>query len=162
MLPIVVAGFIPLLVLIGTDDLPVSLYSGSLVVGLASVGGIALVVGGLVLLLETNRLFVRIGKGTLAPWAPPNHLVVAGPYRYTRNPMILGVLTIILGESMVFSSAGIFLLFLVFFVGNQVYFLKSEEPGLVKRFGEEYLEYASNVPRWIPRRTPWEPGLSST
>ena len=159
MLPIVVAGIVPFLVLLGTDDLQVSLLNGSLLTDLSFVGGIALIAGGLALLLETNRLFVHLGQGTLAPWAPPSHLVIAGPYRYTRNPIILGVLIIILGESVLFPSIGIFLLFFAIFVGNHVYFARSEEPGLVKRFGEEYLEYVSNVPRWIPRRRPWEPSL---
>jgi protein-S-isoprenylcysteine O-methyltransferase Ste14 len=50
---------------------------------------------------------------------------------------------------------GILAWFLLAFGVNHVYFITSEEPGLYKRFGDEYLEYKKNVPRWIPRLTPW-------
>jgi protein-S-isoprenylcysteine O-methyltransferase Ste14 len=71
--------------------------------------------------------------------------------------MITGVLFILLGESIIFSSLGILLWCLFFGIGNHFYFLYSEEPGLIDRFGEDYLEYMRNVPRWIPRTTPWTP-----
>jgi protein-S-isoprenylcysteine O-methyltransferase Ste14 len=100
-------------------------------------------------------LFINIGKGTLAPWSPTQKLVVIGPYRNVRNPMISSVLATLLGESIAFGSPGIFLEFLLFFGINHVYFLLSEEPGLEKRFGEEYRIYKRNVPRWIPRWRPW-------
>ncbi len=116
---------------------------------------------GLILLGGTIRLFAKKGEGTLSPLHPTKKLVVVGVYRYVRNPMITGVLTILLGESIFFLSIYVFGLFLFFSVGNHVYFIKSEEPGLVKRFGEEYLLYKENVPRWIPRRTPWSPPLLS-
>jgi protein-S-isoprenylcysteine O-methyltransferase Ste14 len=101
-------------------------------------------------------MFSNIGEGTLAPWAPTQKLVVVGIYRYMRNPMITGVLFALLGEWIVLSNYALFLWFLFFFLGNHVYFIKSEEPGLVARFGEEYELYRENVPRWLPRRTPWE------
>ena len=101
-------------------------------------------------------LFMNVGRGTLAPWAPPKKLVVIGRYCYVRNPMISGVLIALLGESVVFGSIAIFSWFILFFVINHVYFIHSEEPGLVKRFGSEYLSYRNNVPRWIPRLSPWK------
>jgi len=110
---------------------------------------------GLYLLSVTIQLFVNIGKGTLAPWAPTRKLVVIGPYRYVRNPMISGVLITLLGETIVFGSAGLLIWFACFFTLNYAYFMLSEEPGLEKRFGEEYRRYKKNVPRWIPRLTPW-------
>jgi protein-S-isoprenylcysteine O-methyltransferase Ste14 len=71
--------------------------------------------------------------------------------------MILSVMTIQVGEATLFASKGIALLAVLFFVINTLYFITSEEPGLEKRFGEEYNEYKRNVPRWIPRLKPWKP-----
>lgn len=117
-------------------------------------GGISMGTG-LYYLSITIRLFVNIGKGTLAPWSPTRKLVIIGPYRHVRNPMISGVLMTLLGESVAFGSIGIFIWFLLFFIVNHIYFICSEEPGLKKRFGQEYLVYKKNVPRWIPRLQPW-------
>ncbi len=123
--------------------------------------GFAILLSGLTLLAVTIRMFSKIGNGTLAPWAPPESLVVQGLYSRTRSPMISGVLITLVGESIIFSSIWLFVLFLIFLVGNHIYFIKSEEPGLVARFGEEYQEYKANVPRWLPRRTPWKPNHES-
>jgi len=69
--------------------------------------------------------------------------------------MIGGVVFILLGETLML-GAGILLLWTLFFLfGNHFYFIYSEEPGLEKRFGEDYLVYKANVPRWFPRRSPW-------
>jgi protein-S-isoprenylcysteine O-methyltransferase Ste14 len=70
--------------------------------------------------------------------------------------MISGVLMIFLGEALIFASIQLFVFFLVMFGINHIYFVYSEEPGLVRRFGEDYIEYKKNVPRWIPRLTPWD------
>jgi protein-S-isoprenylcysteine O-methyltransferase Ste14 len=120
--------------------------------------GALLMGNGLYYLSITIWLFVNIGRGTLAPWNPTKKLVVIGPYRHVRNPMISGVLMTLLGESIAFGSIGIFIWFLLFFMINHVYFIYSEEPALAKRFGEEYLIYKKNVPRWIPRLRPWTGG----
>jgi protein-S-isoprenylcysteine O-methyltransferase Ste14 len=119
--------------------------------------GIALIVAGLGLWAWSVVLFARIGKGTLAPWDPTKRLVVVGPYRYMRNPMITGVIVVLLGEATLFGSFWLLGWAALFFVINAVWFMLGEEPGLVRRFGDEYREYQRNVPRWIPRRTPWEP-----
>ncbi|MFX1559136.1 MAG: methyltransferase family protein [Promethearchaeota archaeon] len=119
--------------------------------------GLTILLTGLLLTAACIRMFAHIGKGTLAPWAPPQNLVVVGIYRYMRNPMISGVLLGLLGEAVILSSYAMFLWFLLAFIGNHIYFIKSEEPGLLKRFGKEYAEYFENVPRWLPRRTPWMP-----
>lgn len=105
---------------------------------------------GIVLFIFTLSLFIWVGQGTLAPWSPTSNLVVSGPYRYMRNPMISGVLFMLLAESLAFWSIWIFAWTLLFFLLNQLYFVFSEEPGLEKRFGKAYLEYKRNVPRWIP------------
>jgi len=117
--------------------------------------GSVLMGNGLYYLFMTIWLFINIGKGTLAPWWPTKKLVVIGPYRHVRNPMISSVLMTLLGESIAFGSIGIFIEFLLFFGINHIYFVYSEEPGLEKRFGEEYITYKKNVPRWIPRLRPW-------
>ena len=91
------------------------------------------------------------------PWDPTRKLVVAGAYRYVRNPIILSVIILLAGEALFFGSYGIAVLAILFFVINSLYFIFSEEPGLEKRFGEAYREYKKNVPRWIPRWKPWDP-----
>ncbi len=119
--------------------------------------GLALIAAGVALWTWTVRLFARIGKGTLAPWDPTRRLVIAGPYRYLRNPMISAVLCVLLGEATLFGSPALLIWFGAFFAINWVGFVVYEEPGLVRRFGDEYREYRRNVPRWLPRRTPWTP-----
>ena len=122
--------------------------------------GIICVCLGLVLMTATIRLFATVGKGTLAPWEPPQRLVVRGVYRHVRNPMISGVLSVLLGESVLTASMPLFRWFLIFVVINAIYIPILEEPGLVRRFGEDYLVYKRNVPRWVPRLTPWEGGVA--
>ena len=118
--------------------------------------GLALLLPGLALLLYTNVLFRLFGKGTLAPWTPTQQLVITGPYRYCRNPMITGVFFILLGESLIIPSLNIMLWAAAFFLINTVYFIVKEEPDLYERFGEPYLNYKANVPRWIPRLRPYK------
>ena len=134
---------------------------GSLAVGpgtrvILPVIGIICICLGLVLMIATIRLFVTVGKGTLAPWEPPQRLVVRGIYCHVRNPMMSGALFVLLGEAVLAASLPLSCWFAFAGVVYAVYIPLSEEPGLVKRFGEEYLTYKQNVPRWIPRLTPWE------
>lgn len=119
--------------------------------------GIALIATGFALVTWTVSLFARIGKGTLAPWDPTSRLVVVGPYRHVRNPMISGVLTVLLGEAALFGSLPLLVWFGAAFAVNAIYFPLVEEPGLRKRFGEDYEAYRAAVPRWVPRLRPWEP-----
>ncbi|MDE0044609.1 MAG: isoprenylcysteine carboxylmethyltransferase family protein [bacterium] len=120
--------------------------------------GLVAVVIGLAIAVWTVRLFLTVGKGTPAPWAPPRRLVVRGPYRYVRNPMITGVLFMLAGESIILGSWPVAGWMLGFFLLNSLYFVLVEEPGLERRLGEDYRHYKANVPRWIPRMTPWELG----
>jgi protein-S-isoprenylcysteine O-methyltransferase Ste14 len=110
---------------------------------------------GLTLIVSTVRLVASVGKGTLAPWNPTQRLVVEGVYRHVRNPMISGVFAILLGESLLAASLPLLRWFLLFVFVNAVYIPLAEEPGLVRRFGEDYLTYKQHVPRWIPRLKPW-------
>lgn len=117
--------------------------------------GLLLITVGLVLMVRTISLFVAIGHGTLAPWDPTQGLVVRGPYRYVRNPMISGVLFVLLGEATLFGSVSILIWWALFLAINAVYLPLSEEPGLARRFGADYERYRANVPRWLPRLGPW-------
>jgi len=117
--------------------------------------GVAFAVIGLYLALWTMSLFFRFGKGTPAPWDPPSQLVIRGPYRHVRNPMILGVLLMLVAESLLFGSWFVAGWTAVFFLANLIYFPLVEEPGLEKRFRDDYATYCGNVGRWIPRLTPY-------
>ncbi len=121
-----------------------------------SLAGMLMFLAGLLLAAWTMLLFAQIGKGTLAPWAPTKKLVVSGPYSHVRNPMLSGIIIMLFGESLIFSSWGIFAWGVLFFIINTFYFIFSEEVGLEKRFGDEYALYKKNVPRWIPRIRPWK------
>ena len=113
--------------------------------------GALLMLAGAGLVTWCITLFARVGKGTLAPWDPTSRLVAVGPSRYTRNPMITGVATTLVGEALLVGSRLIGLWALAFITMNHLYFILSEEPGLERRFGESYAEYKRAVPRWIPR-----------
>jgi protein-S-isoprenylcysteine O-methyltransferase Ste14 len=119
------------------------------------IAGVAIILAGLALFVWCLTLFDRVGRGTLAPWDPTKRLVVRGPYRHMRNPMITGVLAMLVGEAMLFRSRPIAVWALLVFAINHSYFLLLEEPGLVARFGEEYRRYRDAVPRWIPRWKGW-------
>ena len=113
--------------------------------------------GGVVLMFWTVILFFLFGKGTPVPWAPPKKLVLVGPYRFVRNPMMLGVLMVVLGEALIISSTAIGVWFAVLVVAMNVFIIFFEEPGLKKRFGDDYVEYTRHVGRWIPRLSGWPP-----
>ena len=119
--------------------------------------GVLLAAVGLSLMATTIALFVRVGRGTLAPWSPTQRLVVQGPYRRVRNPMISGVLFVLLGEALIFRSGAVLGWWALFFAMNAVYMPLSEEPGLEARFGEAYRRYKRDVPRWLPRLVPVPP-----
>jgi len=123
--------------------------------GLAA-GGVLFALG-FSLAVWTMRLFATRGKGTAAPWNPPKHLVVAGPYTHVRNPMISSVLMMLAGEALVLGSWPLAALLGVFFLMNALYFPLFEEKDLAKRFGEDYMLYKKNVPRWLPRLSAWTP-----
>ena len=109
---------------------------------------------GVASLLYAFTLFA-LHRGTPAPLVPTETLVVTGVYRYVRNPMYLAVLTIILGQALLFGSMWV-VLYAVIVLTAVVAFVKGyEEPTLTGAYGEQYLEYRRNVPGWWPRLTPW-------
>jgi protein-S-isoprenylcysteine O-methyltransferase Ste14 len=127
--------------------------------GLPEIGiqviGLGLFLIGLLLFVASLRRFVTEGRGTLAPWDPPRRLVVRGPYRHVRNPMISGVVLVLFGESLVLRSPAHLLWAVTFFGINALYIPLLEEPLLERRFGTDYREYCRHVPRLLPRLRPW-------
>lgn len=121
----------------------------------ARVLGVALALAGAGLFGWCVWLITNQGRGTIMPWDPSTRLVVRGPYRHARNPMISAVLFMVAGQALIWGSWLTGALALFFFLVNHVYFILSEEPGLEKRFGQGYRDYKAHVPRWLPRRTPW-------
>jgi protein-S-isoprenylcysteine O-methyltransferase Ste14 len=147
-LPVTVTGIVPIaliftLKLWRTVELPYAL------------AGALLYAGGLTLLIRTASLFAQ-HHGSLAPWNPPTEMVVAGPYRFWRNPMISGVYAMLLGETLAFSSLPLGAWALTFIVGMSSHIFFQEEPALRERFGDAYLRYCRAVPRWLPRLTPYQ------
>ena len=112
--------------------------------------GLIFMLLGVSVLAWTISTFIRIGKGTLAPWSPTKKLVTEGIYGHVRNPMIMGVLTTLIGESLAIYSLNIMIWAILFFFINTLYFIVYEEPDLERKFGDEYREYKSHVSRWIP------------
>jgi protein-S-isoprenylcysteine O-methyltransferase Ste14 len=123
----------------------------------AQLVGVVVLSMGVWLFAASLRRFATEGEGTLAPWDPPRRLVVRGPYRYVRNPMISGVVFILFAEALLLLSMDHFAWALAFLGANAIYIPLLEEPMLKERFGESYVEYRRNVPRLLPRLRPWEP-----
>ena len=154
-LPFTVAVIIPAVLLCLTADIQIGWNLQYPIHLLPSFAGIALIICGMTLATICMRFFVIVGQGTPAPWNPPKKLVVAGPYRYVRNPMLSGGICILLGEAIFFGSGILAAWFVLFFIGNHFYFIYHEEPTLAKRYGAAYERYKKNVPRWIPRLKPY-------
>ncbi len=114
--------------------------------------GFVVLGGGLIVLLWCVRDFYVSGKGTLAPWDPPRHLVVVGLYRFARNPMYLGVLLVVGGWALVMSSPLLAGYLLLLAGGFHLRVVRYEEPWLATQFGSEWSAYSAAVPRWLLRR----------
>jgi protein-S-isoprenylcysteine O-methyltransferase Ste14 len=153
-LPFTVAVLVPIWIALATQVRPAFPDSAALIAQQACGAAIAAV--GLLLFGSSLRRFAGEGDGTLAPWDPPRHLVVRGPYRFVRNPMISGVVLVLFGEAAFLGSLPHATWAIIFAVMNLVYIPLSEEPGLLARFGDSYREYCRHVPRLVPRLTPWE------
>jgi protein-S-isoprenylcysteine O-methyltransferase Ste14 len=120
------------------------------------VAGLILLAAGVAVLLHAFWRFVVEGLGTPAPVVPTKRLVVGGLYRYVRNPMYLAVTATIVGQALALGQP-ILLLYAAAFAVAVVAFVRwYEEPGLRRRFGDEYETYRRAVPAWWPRRDPWD------
>jgi protein-S-isoprenylcysteine O-methyltransferase Ste14 len=139
-LPGIAAVVIPRLI-VGPQTLP------------AGVGWLGLVplAFGLVLFAWCVFLFAARGGGTLAPWDAPRHFVAVGPYRRVRNPMYLGVGSVVLGEAILFGSVALAVYIAVLALAWHLFVVLWEEPSLARTFGDEYQTYRARVPRWLPR-----------
>ena len=117
-----------------------------------------LALGLLLTILSVRTFYTKGGEGTPGPWRPISNLIISGPYRYVRNPMILGVVDLLLFESAIFASIPFLSWATVFFVGNIIYFKIFEEKELIKRFGTDYEIYKNEVPMLFPKFTPYSKG----
>jgi protein-S-isoprenylcysteine O-methyltransferase Ste14 len=113
--------------------------------------GLVLIVCGAAVYLLCLFEFMR-AKGTPAPIDPPKELVVRGLYRYTRNPMYVGVLSLILGQAVTLYSLPLLFYAGVLFVTFHLFVVLYEEPKLTRMFGESYRNYRHTVPRWFVMR----------
>ena len=150
--PGIVAGFIPWWISKWNVQVP---FLGF--VPLRALGALLLVVSVLVL-LESFARFSLQGVGTPAPVFPTRHLVVNGLYRYVRNPMYLAVVSIIFGQAMILGSVSLLAYGVLVWLTFHLFVLAYEEPTLRKTFGTEYDAFCANVPRWVPRLSPWSGG----
>lgn len=119
---------------------------------LPSALGLLLILVGVSIYLRCAWDFAVFGRGTPAPIDPPRRLVVRGLYRHVRNPMYLGVLSVLIGEVWLFESAVLAWYMVAVAVGFHVFVVAYEEPTLRGMFGEAYENYCTAVGRWIPRR----------
>jgi protein-S-isoprenylcysteine O-methyltransferase Ste14 len=118
--------------------------------------GLALIAAMLVLLLNCFTRFAWQGRGTPAPIAPTDRLVVSGPYRWVRNPMYVAVVGLVLGQALWLASF-LLLVYATFLWGAfHGFVLAYEEPALRRRFPDDYADFFAAVPRWIPRLRPWK------
>jgi protein-S-isoprenylcysteine O-methyltransferase Ste14 len=115
---------------------------------------VALILLGLTPLFESIIRFVRVGRGTLMPLVPTERLVATGLYRFVRNPMNVGVVVVLIGETVLFWSADMALYTGVVWLGFDLFIRLYEEPTLRRRHGEEYVRYCARVRRWWPRLRP--------
>jgi protein-S-isoprenylcysteine O-methyltransferase Ste14 len=117
--------------------------------------GILLIVAGLPGLVDSFARFALQGLGTPAPIAPTQNLVVTGLYRYVRNPIYVALVAVILGQAVLFGDQRLLGYGVLVWLAFHAFVVGYEEPALVRRFGTEYEDFRANVPRWIPRLTPW-------
>ena len=120
-------------------------FAGELLIALGSIG-----------LLDSFARFALQGVGTPAPVFPTRHLVVTGLYRYVRNPMYVAVVSTILGQGLLFGNVRLLEYGAIIWLAFHLFVLSYEEPTLRATFGPEYKAFCAEVPRWIPRSTPWK------
>ena len=94
---------------------------------------------------------IRLGRGTPAHMDPPKQLIVTGLYRHVRNPIYFGALLALVGHILWSGSVFVIAYFLCYVIAFQILIEVFEEPALRNKFGRDYDEYCSSVPRWIPK-----------
>jgi len=129
--------------------------------GFRPIGGL-MIAAGIAVVLDSFARFALQGVGTPAPVLPTRHLVVSGLYQYVRNPMYVGVLWVLLGQGLLLGDGRLLAYGLLLWLGFHVFIVGYEEPTLRRSFGTEYEAFRRNVPRWIPRLSPWRGGGNET
>ena len=117
--------------------------------------GAVLVLTGAAVLLHAFVAFAWKGRGTPAPAAPTERLVVSGAYRFVRNPMYVAVVALVLGQVLLFTSWALLAYLVLIAVVTDAFVRGYEEPTLRTTYGPAYDEFCEAVPRWLPRLTPW-------
>ena len=115
------------------------------------IAGTVMMAAGLPVLLDSFARFAIQGRGTPAPVAPPQCLVATGLYRYTRNPMYVGVSLLLFGQGLFFGCVRLLAYGVFVWLGFFAFVILYEEPALNRKFGKEYEDFCARVPRWIPR-----------
>src|SRR5215218_9685910 len=105
-------------------------------------------VAGVTILFYCISMFAVKGKGTLSPADPTKKLVVSGLYRFSRNPMYIGVMLMLIGEAVFFSSISVWIYAALVFIAFNLFIILHEEPRLTSDFGTEYQHYLKTVRRW--------------
>jgi protein-S-isoprenylcysteine O-methyltransferase Ste14 len=117
-------------------------------------GGLAVIIG-VAILVDCFSRFALEGRGTPAPVAPTVRLVASGLYRYVRNPMYVGVLAVIVGQSFLLGRVVLLVYAALVWLAFHTFVVVYEEPTLARQFGRSYDAYRTHVPRWLPRLDPW-------
>jgi protein-S-isoprenylcysteine O-methyltransferase Ste14 len=143
--PGTVAGLVPYLISGWRFEAPLlgiaaSRWAGALLVALGVTG-----------LLHCFARFALEGRGTPAPVAPTETLVISGLYRYVRNPMYVAVVSVIVGQAVLFGSVALLGYAAIVWLCFHLFVLAYEEPTLSRRYGQAYDRYRATVPRWLPR-----------
>lgn len=113
--------------------------------------GVLFILSGSGMFIYCSKIFKTHGKGTPIPIEPPKKVVHQGPYRFVRNPIYLGYFAIVIGEAMIFGAALLFVYAAILIAAIHLYVVLFEERELKQRFGESYIEYTKQVPRWFPK-----------
>ncbi len=124
---------------------------------IARAAGVLLICAGLVPLVDSFVEFFKAG-GTPVPVASPPRLVVTGFYRYVRNPIYVGFLVVLLGQTLFFGSPGMLEYTVIAWLVGAAAVRFYEEPVLARKFGADYQAYRGAVRAWLPRLRPWQPG----
>jgi protein-S-isoprenylcysteine O-methyltransferase Ste14 len=123
----------------------------------ARLAGLILLVLGAIVLVRAFARFAVEGRGTPAPVAPTERLVIGGLYRHVRNPMYLAVVAAIAGQGLALGQPGLLAYAAAVWVTVASFVRWYEEPALARQFGEQYEAYRRAVPAWRPRIRPWRP-----
>ena len=143
--PGIVAGLVPYLIVTVDDFVFIRAQFSSAIL----ISSLVIFVVGLVVMILCVIRFGTHGKGTISPVDPTKVLVISGLYKYSRNPMYLGVLLMLIGECMFTSNRHLWSYTVGFFIVVNLFIIYREEPRLRRDFGDAYLRYCRNVRRWI-------------